>query len=410
MSRMISLLLILALAAFAFVGCSDDKTDPVVQVPELAFVGSDACVGCHATQHANWSESGHPYKLTKINGVSPDAAFPAISRFPADPVVPPAGYTWADISYTIGGYGWKMRWMDSNGYIITGINNNQYNFETQTWSDYHFTDPNGTKKYNCGKCHTTGWELSDDGDATNNQDGLEGLVGTFFAGGIHCEECHGMGSQHAVAPRDYDMVLDSNSSLCGRCHTRNADNSIAAKSGFIQHHEQYDEWLHSPHNAVGAPGCNGCHDPHSGVKFDATAAGIGTTASCTDCHTGYSGAGLKHNGLPTCVVCHMPKASKTAISQNAYVADIRTHIWGINTAAVGKTAGMFDAAGTLVLEDGAGMAKVTLDFACYSCHKDEAGVGGSASMRTLQQLSDFVTGADGNGPIHPGAKRVAANR
>ena len=420
MKKLHLMLLVLAACGLAFTGCSDDETAaPPVDPPELAFVGSDACMSCHTEEHTNWQDSGHPYKLTKIEGVSPDALFPTFSKFPGDPILPPAGYDWADITYTIGGYGWKMRWIDSNGYIITQNADTQYNFEDQSRVAYHDEIPIGEKKYDCGRCHTTGWVDSDDGDATNNQDGLEGMVGTFFAGGVHCEQCHGMGSQH-VFSRSFDMTVDRTSALCGQCHTRNEDNSIAASGGFIKHHEQYDEWRHSPHNADGASGCNTCHDPHSSVKLEGDAAGIGTTKTCNDCHSAdgefsigpdnYDGANQKHNGFPTCVNCHMPKASKSAIAADTYVGDIRTHIWSINTAAVDRTTGMFEAGGSPVIEDGEGQAMVTLDFACYSCHSDGAGNDGFAQELTLQELSDFVTGADGAGPIHPQTKAQIAGR
>jgi len=402
MKTRFTLMMILALGALAFVGCSDDceTTTPDTEIPDLDFAGSDACMTCHTTQHANWVESGHPYKLTKIQGESPDALFPALSAFPNDPVLPPAGYTWETISYTIGGYGWKMRWIDSDGYIITANDDTQYNFEDGSRVVYHPDDPIGTKPYDCGRCHTTGWVDSDDGDATNNQDGLEGMVGTFFAGGVHCEQCHGMGSRHVSSPENFAMTKDTSSALCGQCHTRDSENRIAAKGGFIKHHEQYDEWLHSPHNS--GTGCNTCHDPHSSVKFDETASGVGTTTTCSsiDCHgTAYQGAGQKHNGMPGCVDCHMPKASKSAIAAGTYVGDIRTHIWNINTDAVGRTDGMFNEAGNLVKMDEGGQAYVTLDFACYSCHASEQGGEGIARYLTLQELSDFVTGDDGEGPI-----------
>jgi len=399
-------LILATVAMLALAGCSDDDdpTDPVDETPELAFAGSATCNECHGEIHQKWAASGHPYKVIKIDGDAPDE-FPAHSYFPNDPINPPAGFTWADVSYTVGGYGWKMRWVDQNGYMMTNNEDTQYNFETQEYVQYT-TAPMGTKQYNCGKCHTTGWVASDDDDASNNQDGLEGMTGTFFAGGVHCEECHGQGSQHAFAPADYDMVVDSGSGLCGRCHTRDEDNHIAASGGFIKHHEQYDEWLHSPHNAMGGPGCNDCHDPHSSVIFDDVAVGTGTSTSCTDCHT----VEVKHNGAPGCVDCHMPEADKSATAAYAYKGDIRSHILTINTAAVGKMEGMFEEGGAFVIEDADGLGNVTLDFACYGCHKDSEGVGGANSIRSLQELSDYVLGVGeyaGTGGIHSPTTKVA---
>ena len=43
---------------------------------------------------------------------------------------PPEGYTWDDITYVIGGYNWKARFIDTEGYNITGEEDatTQYNF------------------------------------------------------------------------------------------------------------------------------------------------------------------------------------------------------------------------------------------------------------------------------------------
>ena len=365
-------------------------------VPDLDYVGAETCGACHADHFERWTASGHPYKLTKLDGAAPSDAFPDHAQFPNDVVGPPTGYTWNDVTYTIGGFGWKMRWIDSDGYIVTsGAAGDlvQYNFETDSWVTYHTDNEPGSKPYNCGKCHTTGWvadeDYDTDGTLEDNQDGLEGMHGTFFSGGVECEACHGMGSQHAHSPSGYDMVVDTSSEACGQCHTRDSENRIAASGGYIKHHEQYDEWLHSPHGGVRGPGCNDCHDSHASVKFDDVAPGTGTTASCESCHTEITFTA--HNGAPDCVDCHMPMASKTAVAVHAHQADIKTHIWSINTAAVGKDE-MFTPDGAFVAEDLDGQAQVTLDFACYGCHKDDAGVGGDYSPQTLSQLSILAAG------------------
>jgi hypothetical protein len=388
-------LILLPLMILALVGCSetDDPTDPAV----AAYVGSATCATCHETIHDTWVESGHPYKLTKVEGEAPTTSFPSFAGFPNDVVGPPDGYTWDDISYTIGGYGWKMRWIDNDGYIITSgaaEADVQYNFQTDDWVTYHTGDEPGTKPYNCGKCHTTGWiadeDYADDGDLTDNQDGIPGMHGTFEFGGVHCEECHGPGSLHADDPDGIDMELSTASSDCGRCHTRDAENHIASSGGFIKHHEQYDEWLHSPHGATRGPGCNDCHDAHASVRYDDVALGTGTTATCESCHVEI--VETAHNGAAGCVDCHMPKATKTAVAVHDYQGDIKTHIWSINTDPVGKTDGMFNAEGNLVLEDVDGQAAVTLDFACYSCHQDGNGNGGGASEKDLEELSAMAVG------------------
>ncbi len=392
-------LLLLVVGSLAFTGCSDDDDDPVTpaEPPVLGYAGSDACATCHATKHDQWTHSGHPYKLTKIEGEAPTAAFPDPSAYFQDPVDPPAGTTWDDFSYTIGGFGWKMRWIKNDGYIYTPASGaNQYNFENQTFTDYN---AGANKPYNCGSCHTTGWVDSDDGNAENNQDGMEGMFGTFEFGGVHCEKCHGMGNQHAFEPETYAMTTDDTSLFCGKCHSRGGDNGIApgetiieASGGYISHHEQYDEWYNSPHNVSYGPGCNACHDPHASVKFDATTPGDGVNpaASCAACHVDGDHANIAsttHGHGAVCIDCHMPKASKSAIANSLHRGDVVTHLWTINTSVNGKV-DMFNAEGNAVLLDDDGHGAVTLDFACYGCHKDEEGNGGDDSIKTLQELHD----------------------
>ncbi|HEC22158.1 MAG TPA: hypothetical protein ENI95_04495, partial [Chloroflexi bacterium] len=158
-------------------------------------------------------QSGHPYKLNPVvDGQPPEYPF---SRVPD----PPEGYTWEDISYVIGGYGWKARFIDLEGYIITGEDENattQYNLYNEdldmgpNWVGYHAGEE---KPYDCGSCHTTGYSPE------GNQDGLPGLIGTWALPGIQCEACHGPASQHVENP-DIPLEVNRDSELCGSCHSR----------------------------------------------------------------------------------------------------------------------------------------------------------------------------------------------
>ena len=415
-------------------GCSDeDCTTPPPEPTAAAFVGSETCGNCHndpATGliYDQWKESGHPYKIVKIEGEAPTASFPDFSAYPSDPnaIDPPQGETWETVTYTIGGYRWKMRWIDADGWIVTSglaALDAQYNFETDAdhpagWTTYHTDKERGEKSYDCGRCHTTGWVANPDPeDLTGNQDGLAGIHGTFFAGGIHCEECHGKGSLHAGNPTQFGMVVDDSAALCGRCHTRDALNRIEASSGFIRHHEQYDEWRHSPHGLAGGPGCNDCHDPHASVVYDVVAEGTGVTAACTDCHDATDYA-LNGNDPPhpsfvniECIDCHMPKVAKSARASDSnpkYVGDVASHIFAINSDAVNMEEGMgilADGKSFIKTDEQTGLAKVTLDFVCYRCHTDESGDGGGGTVKSLGQLSTMANG------IHPGStksQRVAS--
>jgi len=363
----------LAIYTLAIAGCDNNPTEVI---PGLTFVGMEACAECHSAVVTQVEATGHPYKLVKVE----DGTAPDLNGW-ATPV-PPAGYTWNDITYVIGGYHWKARFIDSNGYIITG-SAVQYNIETDEWVGYHSSEAPGTKPYDCGRCHTTGWVSYADGG--ERQDDLPGMAGAFSEPGVRCEQCHGRGSRHVKTRSTDDIRVDTHSSLCGECHFRDSNHLIAASGGFIKHHEQYDEMLAAGHRGLE---CVVCHDPHASAVDGAPMGGI--RMGCESCHTDEA-ATLNHLTID-CEYCHMPEASKSAVAENIYNGDVKTHIFQINTAAVGKDAMWYDG-GTKA------NGFVTLDFACYGCHKDANGVGGSGSTKTLSELSARAIG------MHTGTPR-----
>jgi len=314
------------------------------------FEGSDFCQGCHEENYRDWSASGHPYKLMK--------AEEAKHR----PIPLPLGTTWDDVSYVIGGYKWKSRYVDADGYIITvtededgnAINGgNQYNYLTGEWVDYNAGVVD--KPYNCGTCHTTNWVANENPeDLSGNQDGLPGMWGKFDAGGVHCEQCHGNGMT---------MEVDDSAEMCGSCHYRTAPpgsevNVIPASGGFIKHHEQYNEHLAGPHANMK---CVTCHNPHKRGEFS-------IVRECSVCHADKADSFAGHamaDFAVECKDCHMPYASKSANQLGPFEGDIQTHIFYIDTD---PDANMFTEAGDFVALDDNGKAAVTLDFACKRCH------------------------------------------
>jgi predicted CXXCH cytochrome family protein len=318
-------------------------------------------------------ESGHPYKLTAVPG-NQGPMYPWDAEHSSGAIVsrdgPPPNTPWTDYAYVIGGYGWKARWVKPDGKVYTTGTEAQLNLwaNEPEWVPYH-QDEDKPYNYSCFKCHTTG--------ASEEGSWPEGTTdfGTFVFGGVQCEECHGQGSQHASDPPRFDMVVDTSPALCGRCHTRDPQNRVAVSGGYIRHHEQFDEMVHSPHAAIG---CG--------------------AAECVSCHTGYD-TNLQHSSLPTCTDCHMPEAAKSArVTDNPYVADVSSHTFMINTAAVGKSA-MWTSDGKFLAVDEFGRGRVTLDFACYSCHKDDpmnpTNPTAPFSAKSLTELSNKAMGIHG---------------
>jgi formate-dependent nitrite reductase cytochrome c552 subunit len=306
-----------------------------------------------------------------VNGQPPEYPFTEVPN-------PPEGYTWDDISYVIGGYGWKARFIDKQGYIITGADENattQYNFANPVvgkdagWVKYHAGEE---KPYNCGTCHTTGYKPE------GHQDGMPGIVGTWAEPGIQCEACHGPGGNHVNDPYGVAMKIDRSAAMCGECHSRGAVETIDASSGFIKHHEQYEELLQSKHLALS---CVDCHDPHKGV-IQARKTGTDTVRiECESCHFQQAryqkSAAMKAS--VDCIDCHMPRIVKSAWGDaEAYTGDIRSHLFAIDPEATSQ----FSADGKEAI------SQITLDFACKSCHRS----GGTATVKTDAELKSEAIG------------------
>jgi hypothetical protein len=342
------------------------------------YVGSKTCGSCHEAIYAKFMKSGHPYKLNKVvDGKPPEYPFSQVPE-------PPEGYTWDDITYVIGGFGWKARFIDKKGYIITGDADatTQYNFPNPEvgkeagWVPYHAGQE---KPYSCGTCHTTGYKPD------GNQDGLEGLVGTWAEPGIQCERCHGPGSNHVADPYGVRMEIDRTAQLCGECHIRGSVSEIDAKGGFTKHHEQNEELYASKHFALT---CVACHDPHASAIYadEEVNPNKGIWNECVDCHfdkvKNQKSAAMAN--ILECEDCHMAPMAKTAWGNlEVFTGDISSHLFAINT----------DPDAPQFSEDGkVTMPYITVQYACQSCHIEGATRGKAGAPRSLEELQAAAEG------------------
>ncbi len=335
------------------------------------YVGSETCAECHEELYNIFIESGHPWKLNRVvDGEPPDYPFTNLTS-------PPDGYSWDDISYVIGGYNWKARFIDQDGYIITGDEGDttQYNFFNpdaglgNEWVPYH---PGEELPYDCGACHTTGYS------PMGNQDGLPGLIGTWAEEGIQCEECHGPGSLHAAHPASFEMKVDRDAEACGECHFRDAVEEVDASGGFIRHHEQYEELFQSKHVAID---CVICHDPHTGVvQLRRINAERTTRTACENCHYKESQQiNIQFHRQFECIECHMPRVTVSAVGNaETYTGDIRTHLMAIDPNQIEQ----FNEEGTVAL------SQLGLNFVCRHCHSE----GGDASPKSDEELIKAANG------------------
>ena len=338
---------------------------------ESRYVGKDSCQECHGEVYDEFMKSGHAYKLNKVvDGKPPEYPYTSLPELPA-------GVTWDDVSYVIGGYNWKARFIGKDGFIITGAPGdteylNQYNFANPNvgneagWVKYH---PGEKRPYDCGSCHTTGYSPVPD----THQDGLPGLIGTWAEPGITCEACHGPGYAHTKNPYNIKMPINRDGELCGECHQRGSIEQVNAGGGFIKHHEQYEELFQSKHITLD---CNICHDPHLGVVQLRKEGKPTTRTDCVNCHFEKEvvQASPVHLAMGVeCIDCHMPRVTKSAVGNAAtFTGDLRTHLMAINPIQVYQ-----------FTEDGSNaLSQLGLNFSCRNCHND----GGKASVKTDAQL------------------------
>jgi hypothetical protein len=343
------------------VACEPPTVDP-------AYAGLQKCLSCHSGMHPEiveaWENSGHNFKLNKVvDGVPPTYPEFATTWHSEDDfeLLPNLGVTWNDVIYVIGGYGWKARFIGTDGYIITGDETNpgvQFNLDTQEYSSYHTGEQ---KPYDCGTCHTTGW-VAAEADCPPNPD-VPGFLGVFSDATVTCEGCHGPGAAHAEAGDK--ALIGKGADACANCHIRGGDmGMIPAKGGLTRHHEQYQEMLASPHKDIG---CVACHDAHASSKYDDDAPGEGVKKACAACHDDVV---VNHNGAANCVDCHMPNTTKNATSKTigegddaVLYGDLAGHLFKLNTEAGATLTSTTD-------EVESTNSTIPVIYACKKCHTD----------------------------------------
>lgn len=367
-----------------------NTTDPTNG--NASYVTTAVCSPCHFNIVQQQELTGHRHILSQIISGSP--VYPAQAVRAGVPN-PPAGFSWADISFVLGGYLWKANFLDSQGFFLTdgtAGENTQWDLAfppNQTVPHFAGFMPGQTTPlpytFECFRCHTTG------PNPNGNQMGLPGIQGTWVQAGVQCEACHGPGSRHVAAP-PRDIYVNPTAAFCGQCHSRQPGGPVLAANGFILDEQQYPELLRSPHKSMQ---CVACHNPHGSPNYDPASALVN---DCRNCHSDHNMA--LHAGKVftqgsyteplTCHSCHMAFATVAATAKlvdSGRVGDVRTHVFRINPAPVNYTA-MFTSNGTQLAVGSDGQAAVTLDFICLRCHNSQ----GNAFALNLQAASNIATG------------------
>jgi hypothetical protein len=323
--------------------------------PPLEYVGTEVCVLCHDNVYQVYAQSGHNYALSAVSGSSP-TVFP-FTELPG----PPGGRSWDEVAYVVGGYHWKARFVDQQGYLITG-EAAQYNLPNDDlglgdeWVPYHPGEEE--LGFDCGECHATGYQPS------GNVDGSPGVQGTWAAAGVQCEACHGPGSRHITNPPMEAMRVNRDAEACETCHLAGTLDQIEMTDGFVQHHDDYRSPFAAKKEIMD---CVDCHDPHRGVVAPRREGLATVSTPCEACHleqARFDDAAL-HPPTAACVDCHMPRLIQNAVADpETLIADMRTHLMQILPLDPGQTD----------KGDSSGMPFISLDYACRSCHLTDGSV------------------------------------
>lgn len=104
---LVGLGLVLALGMVAVLQTPLTETSTALAQAGATYVGSEKCATCHSAIYDTFKSTGHPYKLRP-------AAEARAAGLPKPDYV-----SWDDILFVIGGFKWKARYVDQNGFIIT---------------------------------------------------------------------------------------------------------------------------------------------------------------------------------------------------------------------------------------------------------------------------------------------------
>jgi len=375
------------------------------------YVGSKACESCHQDVYDRWRKT-RMANIVVDPKVHPDAIIPDLSK--ADPKI--VTFTKDDIAFVYGSK-WKQRYFKKQGDTYVPLPA-QWNVATRTWSKYHvpdtgdwwakhYPDPKGDNSARptgplCDGCHSVDYNI-------DTKQVKEWNVG--------CEQCHGAGSNHVAAPRQFNILNPARQNYvqandtCIQCHSQGQPLSNPIKGKYYDWPVGYhaglklaDYWKLEEHKLgettfthfpdgtahknrmqgndfvqslmyTRGVTCFSCHDPH-GSGNDAMLRKPAKEI-CASCHSlnnqnGPHAVSLEAHthhkaGSPgsECVSCHMPK--------------IQPELPG----------GPFISSHTFHFVSPAQTDAMAIPNACNACHKDKTTAWASAAIRGWNDRSPW---------------------
>ncbi len=352
---------------------------------EPKYTGSESCKQCHWREHDSWNHTLHSKfvqpvdeftvigdfkrnnSLTvSVTGKAPELANKKITskmfikdgKYYVNTIGPDGKFRDYEISYVIG--------INRRQNYITKFPNGELHVlpvewedGEKKWEDYnglerhypgdgnYWSDAGRIWQFKCGSCHVTGMEINYNRDS-------DSFDTTWVDLGIGCEACHGPGSNHIIAAKDYyekekETIINPaklpwklRAMVCGQCHNWGASTADISpyREGFPKkysfaygyqvgkplhlyyeeeldeekkHHQQYNEWLESSHAEAGiiCSTCHGVHQEgaHRSPNKSQTKAPAGTL--CEGCHkTLMRKAAHRIHTFGSCISCHMPQTKE----------------------------------------------------------------------------------------------------
>ena len=332
--------------------------------PDASFVGSRACLSCHAGEAADWSRSQHRAAMAAANGKTVLGDFNGArftyagtttsfmrrdNKFFVRTDGPDGTLADFEVKYTFGveplqqylielprcrlqalSIAWDTRPKSQNGQRWFHL----YPKERVTHDDeLHWSRPSQNWNYMCADCHSTGLH--------KNYDRQADRFDTRWAEiSVGCEACHGPGSRHIAwasaartgraARRDstkgltarlderhgVSWTLNASTGNSARSHARTSDREIETcaqchsrrsqiADGYVAGKPFLDYYrpalLSRPLYHADGQQHDEVYDWGSFLQSKMYARGV----TCSDCHNPHSGK-VRADGNAVCATCHLP--------------------------------------------------------------------------------------------------------
>jgi predicted CXXCH cytochrome family protein len=379
------------------------------KIPE--YIGSQACLGCHADKYSQWKPSNHANMVVPIINTT---------DLPLDISQAPAKLQ-AELqkaAYIVAGSFFMAKDPTTQHYKMLSVT---YDKATKAYRPSGFSLDWSTQ---CAGCHTTNM----------NTPKL-----TWGESGIGCEACHGPGRDHALSKGDKSKIVSSkDADICGQCHGGNdamtggklmADGTkwiVGYRPGMklaemqnvqltpvdpkktppdsnvtANHLRNYNMWAASGHSKAlsliintnfANADCYGCHSAEGfaaklkGAKVDVSKKSSFSTITCVACHDPHDGDNpLQLVVAPEklCISCHVQGPQDAMVKGTAVknIEETRSAHSGFNCVQCHMTEA--NHLMRVIRPDAPDLDEKRADT-CTSCHKNSSKKDRGAKLQEWQ--------------------------